>query len=54
MVTKKSVSKSKASKPDFVSLMKQIPVEAFIRMVSKSGLPPQTSRELCQAFKDLK
>lgn len=38
----------------FEELMRSIPVEQFIRMVAKSGLPTQEAREICNAFKEMK
>jgi hypothetical protein len=38
----------------FEALVKAVPLDAFIRMVSLSGLPTADARELCAAFKRLK
>ncbi len=37
----------------FTELVRGVPVEQFIRMVTKSGLPAQEAKELCAAFKEL-
>lgn len=39
---------------DFEELVVMVPTTAFVTMVSKSGLPTQEARQLCQAFKELK
>jgi hypothetical protein len=38
----------------FEAMIKAVPLDAFIRMVSASGLPTVDARELCAAFKRLK
>ena len=35
-------------------LLKGVSTEAFVSMVTKSGLPPEQARELCVQFKRLK
>ena len=45
--------KPAASGKDFVQLMSSIPIDVFVRMVTKSGLPSPEARELCDAFKRL-
>jgi hypothetical protein len=42
------------SNRDFTQLMRGVPMDVFVRMVTKSGLPAREARELCQAFKELK
>lgn len=37
-----------------ITLLRSIPTEVFVQMVSKSGLPTHEARELCKEFKDLK
>jgi hypothetical protein len=39
---------------DFVSLMKAVDVQLFVRMVTKSGLPAIQQRELINEFKRIK
>ncbi len=39
---------------DFEDLVVMVPTTLFVNMVSKSGLPTQEARQLCQAFKELK
>lgn len=39
---------------EFITLLLAVPTEAFVGMVSKSGLPTKQARELCQMFKEMK
>ena len=36
-----------------VDLLKNVPKEVFVGMVSRSGLPTDEARELCERFKRL-
>ncbi len=50
---KYQVRKPKRNKRDFVDLVRSVPRDVFVRMVSKSGLPTDEARDLCQSFKEL-
>lgn len=56
MIRKKEmeIKRSYTPKKDFLFLMKQVPMDIFLRMAMKSGLPDEESRQLCQAFRELK
>jgi len=38
----------------FLQLLRTVPVDQFVRMVGRSGLPAEEARRLCQLFKRLK
>lgn len=38
----------------FLDLIKSVPVDQFVRMVTKSGIPALEARKLCEEFKKLK
>jgi hypothetical protein len=38
----------------FTELVREVPVEQFVRMVNRCGLPTADARELCAAFRELK
>jgi hypothetical protein len=52
--SKKKAAKKTRSERSFEELVRQVPVEQFNRMVAKSGMTAEESRELCQAFLELK
>ena len=45
--------KTRSSGQGFEALVREVSVEQFVRMVTKSGLPTSASRGLCAAFKKL-
>ena len=47
-------SKIASSGEGFEKLVSRVPVEQFVRMVTKANLPSAEARELCQLFKELK
>lgn len=44
------------SRPErsFSEMMRDIPTDQFVRMVTRCSLPAVEARELCQSFKELK
>lgn len=58
---RKSAAKRAAASPkiadsgrDFTEMMREVPMEQFVRMVTRSGIPDPEGRELCKSFKELK
>ncbi len=43
-----------SSKREFMELICDVPTEQFVRMVSKSGMPSDEARKLCEQFKEMK
>ncbi len=54
MAKKYSVPRPVARKASFEDLVSRVPVNVFVAMAGKSGLPNADARELCLAFKKLK
>jgi hypothetical protein len=42
------------SNRSFVDMMKSVPKEKFVSMVSKCGMPAEEARDLCRSFAELK
>lgn len=54
VTTKVPSQRAARSGQDLNTLIRKVPTDLFIRMVSKAGLPPDEARELCLVFKELK
>lgn len=42
------------STPSILTLLRNVPTNVFVQMVTKSGIPAHQARELCKQFKELK
>ena len=50
----RKVLKAEADPDRLADLLRGVPTEVFVSMVSRSGMPGKEARELCEQFKRLK